>query len=206
MSKVISSISYDQTEILASIIKLHCPNGIEVDPTFSTGRFYKDLPMPKFKFDISPQFPDVTKTDCRNLPFNDETVESIIFDPPFIVGVSSTGQSTGIMGSKRNFGYYKNIADLWSMYQESLIEFYSILIPKGVLVVKCQDTISCGIQYFSEYKILKEALKVGFYPKDKFILLSKTRMIGATHRTQQHARKFHSYFLVFIKMSSRAKY
>jgi hypothetical protein len=46
---------------------------------------------------------------------------------------------------------------------------------------------------------MNEAEKNGFYTKDLFILVAKTRMIGHNHKIQKHARKFHSYFLVFVK-------
>lgn len=65
--------------------------------------------------------------------------------------------------------------------------------------MKCQDTVDSCKQYFSHVEIINHASKVGFYPKDLFILLAKARIIGENHEKQQHARKFHSYFIVFLK-------
>ena len=50
------------------------------------------------------------------------------------------------------------------------------------------------------------ALNFGYYPKDKFILLAKNRIMSPNMKNQQHARKFHSYFLVFIKQKSLVNY
>ena len=36
--------------------------------------------------------------------------------------------------------------------------------------------------------------------------MAKSRLIGKHHHKQQHARKFHSYFLVFIKKPSKVIY
>jgi len=47
----VKSFSFNQTEILESIIQLHCPNGIELDMTYGNGVFYKNIPKPQFKFD-----------------------------------------------------------------------------------------------------------------------------------------------------------
>ncbi len=46
---------------------------------------------------------------------------------------------------------------------------------------------------------MNEASKLGFINKDLFILLAKNRIIGHNHGNQKHARKFHSYFIVFKK-------
>ncbi len=194
--EIIKSISYDQEEIIKWIIKLYCPDGIELDPTYSKGNFYKNIPGPAEKFDLEPQVDGVKKADCRDLPFENRSIRSIMFDPPFIGGTIGKGKK-GII--KERFGIYKNIPTLWEMYKSALEEFYRILAIDGVLIFKCQDTIESGKQYFSEYKIIKDAIEVGFYPKDKFILLAKSRLVSPSQRKQQHCRKFHSYFLVFVK-------
>jgi len=202
--EIIKSISFDQDEIIQWIIELYCPNGFELDPTYSIGNFYKKIPAPTYKFDIQPQAPDIKQADCRNLPFADASIGSIMFDPPFIASIPK-GQPTGIINQR--FGYYRNIQrELWSMYHEALREFYRLLKENGVLVFKCQDTIDSCKQYFSHVEIISYAVKLGFYPKDLFVLLAKHRIIGKTHRNQQHARKFHSYFLVFIKQNNPVRY
>ena len=200
---MIKSISYNQDEILQWIIKLYCPDGFEVDPTYSTGNFYKNIPEPKYKFDIKPQSKYVDKADCRHLPFANEAVASIMFDPPFIATTSK--KKTGII--RNRFGGYNNIPKaLWSMYHESLAEFARILRDGGVLVFKCQDAIESRKQYFSHVEIFNKAISVGFYPKDMFVLLAKSRLISPNAHNQQHARKFHSYFLVFLKQKCPVKY
>jgi hypothetical protein len=201
--EIISSISYNQEEIIKNIIKLYCPDGIECDPTFSKGVFYKNIRDPIFKFDLFPQVENVVQADCRKLPFENNSIKSIMFDPPFVGGSRKDGKP-GII--KTRFGYYKNIPILWDMYINAMKEFYRILRQDGILIFKCQDTVESGKQYLSEYKIIKEAINIGFYPKDKFILLAKTRLISPSQRKQQHCRKFHSYFLVFIKCKCKVDY
>ena len=49
--------------------------------------------------------------------------------------------------------------------------------------------------YYS--RLIAESL--GFDSLDEFILLAKNRLISGKINTQQHARSFHSYFLVFKK-------
>lgn len=203
--KIIKTISYEQTEILQDILDLYCPDGFELDPTYSKGNFYKNGVLePKYKYDINPQSELVQKADCRNLPFEDNTIENIIFDPPFIAGIQNKSDD-GIIINR--FGSFKNVSkELWSMYHDALDEFYRILKPNGILVFKCQDTIDSCKQCFSHVEIINYALKINFYPKDLFILLARSRLIGKHHHKQQHARKFHSYFIVFVKQKCPVKY
>lgn len=198
---VISTVSYDQYEIMRNIKTLFLNDeAVDCDPTYSKGVFYKEcggLPKPKLKFDLFPKTEDTLQADCRNLPLGDSSIQSIMFDPPFLVGYTKE-KPTGLVGERfHGFAYIK---DLWDFYDESLIEFQRVLKKKGVLVFKCQDTVSSGKQYLSHVHIINKAEELGFYCKDVFILLAKSRMIGHNHKNQKHARKFHSYFLVFEKL------
>lgn len=200
MKNLIKSTNYSQTEIIKDILKLHCPHGIDLDPTYSKGNFYKsgDVEQPRIKSDLIPKFDDVISSDACNLNFIDDlSLKSIMFDPPFVAGHTKQ-KPTGVIGERfHGFPYMK---DLLSWYDLCLEEFYKKLSKKGVLIFKCQDTVSSGKQYFSHVHIINKAESLGFYTKDLFVLNAKNRLIGHNHKNQKHARKFHSYFLVFIKV------
>lgn len=202
----VKSISFNQEEIIKWIIQLYCPDGFELDPTYSVGNFYKKISKPKYKFDIAPQLKEVKQANCTKLPLKDNSIKSIMFDPPFIAGIPTKTAKKSIIGSR--FGTYKSIQrkdGLWEMYRKALKEFYRILKSDGVLVIKCQDTISEGNQFLSHVELINYAYCLGFYPKDIFILLASSRIIRS-YPKQKHARKYHSYFLVFIKQKSKVKY
>lgn len=204
MKEIIKSVSYSQEEILNWIIQLYCPDGFDLDPTYSKGIFYKNIPEPRLKFDLNPQVEGVQQANCTNLPLETRSLKSIIFDPPFVGGSRKSGKP-GII--KTRFGYYPNIQTaLWGMYRKALQEFYRILRFDGILVFKCQDTIDSSKQYLSHVEIINVAVRLGFYPKDLFVLLAKQRLMSPNMRKQQHARKFHSYFLVFLKQQTPVKY
>lgn len=202
--EIIKSTSYSQEEILKWIIQLYCPDGFDLDPTYSKGVFYRNIPEPRLKFDLNPQIEGVQQADCTALPLETRSLKSIVFDPPFVAAIPKK-EATGIITTR--FGYYRNIQTaLWGMYHKALQEFYRILKLDGILVFKCQDTIDSGKQYLSHVEIINVAVRLGFYPRDLFVLLAKHRLMSPNMRKQQHARKFHSYFLVFIKQESLAKY
>ena len=142
------------------------------------------------------------------MPLEDNSINSIMFDPPFLAttGKSLTENKNNNLINKR-FGVYNNEIELHQMYKDSLKEFYRILNKNGILIFKCQDKVSSGKQYLSHVFIINEAVKLGFYPKDIFILIAKTRLVADWQlKNQKHSRKFHSYFLVFEKNNKEIKY
>lgn len=209
--QIITSINYSQTDIIQNIIQLYIPQGkIDADVTYSKGIFYKDgvIAEPQYKFDIAPQNGDTIQADCRNLPLADNSINSLIFDPPFLAtsGKSLTTQADNNLMLRR-FGYYRNEKELHKFYQDSFREFNRVLSDNGILIVKCQDKISSGKQYLSHVFIIQQAIEQDFYPEDIFILLAKSRIVADWQaRSQKHARKFHSYFIVFRKSKLKIEY
>ena len=210
VTRVIKSISYDQTEIINSILKLHVVSRkIDCDPTYSKGNLYNNtcVEPPIYKFDINP-IDGVEYGDSRNLPLCNESIECIMFDPPFLAtsGKSLLEENDNNIINKR-FGVYPSESKLHQFYIDSMKEAFKVLKNGGILIFKCQDKVSSGKQYFSHCFIKEEAEKVGFYPKDLFILLAKNRIIADWQREhQKNARKFHSYFWVFKKSKIKVAY
>ena len=207
----VKSFSYNQHQIIKWILQLHCETDIELDPTYSVGGFYKQgIKQPKFKFDIMPRKPGVVKAFAENLPIKDSTINTMIFDPPFL---ATKGKSldcplhSGQNKTVRRFGWYPSEKELFDFYSCSLSEFNRVLRPGGILIFKCQDKVSSGKQYFTHAFIMREAEKIGFYIKDLFVLLAKSRLVADWQlKNQQHARKFHAYFLVLQKSNRKIEY
>ena len=193
---MIKSVNDNQPNLIKDILALYCPNGIDLDPTYSKGNFYKSIEQPRLKSDLFPQSSDVIGSDAAQLWLEDSSISSIMFDPPFVAGHTKE-KPTGIIGER--FHGFRYVPDLWEWYDKCLTEFHRVLKKDGVLIFKCQDTISSGKQWLSHVHIINKAEEIGFYSKDLFILTAKSRIIGHNHQNQQHARKFHSYFLVLEK-------
>lgn len=193
----IKSVSHDQQEILTWIRDLYT-GAFEIDVTYGNGSFYKGRPdlMPSRMFDIEPKATEVLPFDCTALPDDAGTVSSIIFDPPFIA-TGHKRKSKGIMQSR--FSSYPTMRQLWEFYSQALHKFYFVLAPKGYAIVKCQDVVHDHKNYLSHVYLINEAERIGFYCKDIFILLASNRMTRKGQLKQEHARKYHSYFLVLQK-------
>jgi len=204
---VIKSTSYDQFEILQWILDLRKVDRFEVDLTYGRGKFYTKIPQPHLKFDRYPTEVGIVPADASRIPLADSSVGSVVFDPPFL---ATTGKSLpkkgpirsgpGSNAITRSYGRFDSEKALFSFYGEALREIHRILSTKGFCVFKIQDKTSSGKQYWSHVWAANEAEKIGFYCKDLFILLAKSRLTPAWQlANQQHARKFHSYFWLLEK-------
>ena len=196
--QLIKTTNTNQLDIIRDIQRLYVPEGFELDPTYSKGKFYEKpgVITPTHKYDLYPQRPDVLKATAEDLPFDDASINSIMFDPPFMAGYTKA-KPTGVMGER--FHGFRYVTEMWEWYDACLAEFSRILKPGGILTFKCQDTVSGGKNWFSHSYVMNCAIEKGFYPRDMFVLVAKNRMIGHNHANQKHARKFHSYFWVFEK-------
>ena len=206
---MIKSVCETNYEAIKSIMTLYEIEQFDLDCTYSTGSFYDGLPQPKIKSDLEPIGDDVILANSENLPFEDGSMKSIMYDPPFvIVGKTYKENKKGSSVIAKRFSGFGTFEELKSNYYKSLKELYRITENKGVVVMKCQDQVSGGKNYFSHILIMAMAEQIGFYNKDLFILTSKVRMnsMGGRWKKQQHARKYHSYFIVLEKRKPRVNY
>ncbi len=67
------------------------------------------------------------------------------------------------------------------------------------MVVKCQDEVSANTQRLTHVELIEHYRMLGFYAKDLFVVVRPNRPAVSRINRQEHARKNHSYFLVFIK-------
>lgn len=202
---VIRSISENQDEILQSIQDLHCEGGFDCDVTYGNGTFYKNLKQPKFCFDLEPLQPHVMKACSTQIPLPNESIKSLVFDPPFLTYVRAGRNGNGKMIMGRRFSGYWRYDELENHYQLSLSEASRVLKPKGKLVFKCQDIIHNHKMNATHFNVIKWATEYyNFRLVDLFVLAATHRMPSPNRKgKQQHARIFHSYFLVFENRANK---
>lgn len=200
---MIKSVYENQIDILKSIMTLCNIERFDVDVTYGNGMFYKEIEKPVHCFDIDPSLVD-TPASSDNLPLDDKSVSSLIFDPPFLTYVRAAREGNGNMVMAKRFGGYWKYDELEDHYKGTLIEAARVLKKKGVMVFKCQDIIHNHKMHCTHVNVINWAAE-NFRLKDLFILPAKTRMAipqqkGTKKKVQKHARIFHSYFLVLERL------
>lgn len=160
------------------------------DVTYGKGAFWKKIDLTKYDF-IGTDLKN--GIDFRNLPYNNNSLDIIVLDPPYAhnpgnMMVNSTYNNDSTKGM-----YHQDIIDL---YTDGIKEAKRVLKPNGFLLVKCQDEIKLSVQKWSHIEIYNNALNLGFYAKDLFVLHQQNKPVVQI-KTQKHARKNHSYLWVF---------
>lgn len=210
--KMVKSVYGSNHEAITNIMHLYGIEKFDLDCTYSKGNFWKDLPDPTYKTDLYPHYDHVMEADSENLPFEDKSMKSIMYDPPFVVvgsGARYKNNKTGSSIIAKRFEGYGTYEELKTNYYNTLKELYRITDDGGFVVMKCQDTVSGGKQYFSHVMVMNMAYSLGFYPRDMFVLTSNVRVNafnGTKWTKQYHARKYHSYFWVFEKVKPKVGY
>lgn len=220
---VLSAYVGDNAEVFPEVLKLHVPEGSTIaDVTFGRGAFWKRVPAGKYKVLASDltakgndgkfEFQKVTDgVDCRDLPYGDESVDCVVLDPPYMEGLfrKDTGHLAG-GGTHAAFReHYSNgqattDGPKWhdavvQLYCRAGVEAYRVLKKGGVFIVKCQDEVSANKQRLTHVEIITAYESLGLYTKDLFVVMRTNKPGVSRLKKQEHARKSHSYFLVFQK-------
>lgn len=201
---IIKSVSHTQKEIIENIIRLYIPSKkIDCDLTYSTGKMWKGLPCPPLKFDKYPQIENVRP--LAEVERMTDRVASVMVDPPFVISIGQTIDEAGKslrLGSNlisNRFSCFNSEEQMQQANAYLLSQAWRILHKNGILIYKIQDTVSSGRQIFTHLWVANHAQQIGFELVDIFILHSRQRVLSPKHQNQQHARKYHAYFLVFRK-------
>ena len=188
--------------IFPGILKLYVPKGSKVaDITYGGGVFWREVPKERyilFTSDIK------TGVDCRALPYENASLDCVVFDPPYMHTPGGTahvnhqnyenyyGNNVAANGSKKK--YHEAVLDL---YFRTAHEVHRVLRPEGIFIVKCMDEVCANQQRLTHVELINEFSKHGFIVEDLFVLLRNNRPGVSRILRQVHARKNHSYFLVF---------
>lgn len=212
---VMSASINGNSEVFPQILALHVPEGAKIaDVTFGNGVFWRNIDLSKYelvKSDIA------TGVDCRKLPYASESFDALILDPPYMEGLlrNNKAHKAGNGSFSAFRAYYSNgdeenggakwHAAVTDLYFKAGAEAYRVLKENGVLIVKCQDEVSANRQWLTHVEIINRYESMGFYTKDLFVVVRTNKAGMSRLIKQKHARKNHSYFLVFIKAPQNKK-
>lgn len=193
---VTSAISGTNAELIESVAKLWiAPGDRVVDVTVGRGVFWKNLPDQVVeKTDLA-----LDGTDCRKLPYEDQSVDVLVFDPPYQPLHGKPERKFGVGKSYRlDTSSLQTISDVLDLYREGIEEAARVVRPGGRIFVKCQDLTYNHRLHLVHLCVLRRMADAGFDLADMFVLLNTSRMPQPTKR-QQRAHRSHSYLLVGVR-------
>jgi hypothetical protein len=205
---VFSAEEGTNSDLFPQILRLYIPDGsVIADVTFGKGVFWKNVDQNKYrllKSDIS------MGVDCRDLPYESQSVDCVVFDPPYM----HTPGGTAHVNHQNYEHYYRNNAGQngsGKKYHEAVLDLYfkaareahRVLRDEGTYIVKCGDEVCANQQRLTHVELVNELTQNGFIVEDLFVLLRNNRPGVSRVIRQVHARKNHSYFLVFRKSKKK---
>ena len=206
---VFSSYVGTNDEVFPFVLSLYVEPGSTVaDVTFGNGVFWRKVPGGTYNVLAT----DLAKgVDCRKLPYESNSIDCVVFDPPYM----HTPGGTAHVNHQNYEGYYKNNqADSEKKYHDAVLDLYfsaakeawRILRDGGTYIVKCQDEVCANQQRLTHVELINELGNHGFRSEDLFVVVRNGKPGVSRLLTQAHARKNHSYFIVFIKPAGRKRW
>ena len=191
-------------DVFPQILGLYvAPQSVIADVTYGKGVFWRNIPENKYR--LLPT--DVQEgVDCRKLPYRDGEIDCVVLDPPYMHSPGGTAHNVHSAfehhyrnngtGNRTGKKYHQAVL---ALYEDAGKEAYRVLRERGVLIVKCQDEVCSNRQRFTHVEIMQAYERIGFTSEDLFVVVRKNRPGVSRTVRQVHARKNHSYFLVFWK-------
>jgi len=221
---ILSAYTADSSEVFPKILELHVPDDAKIaDVTYGKGIFWKNIDEEKYELlatdiDLEKSQKDES-VDCRDLPYDDESLDVVILDPPHIEGyyrnekkqLPGSGSHSSFRESYSNSEviessgkYHKKVLN---MYFDAGKEAYRVLKEEGILIVKIVDEVSANRQELTHIQVTNYYEdRLGFYTKDLFIQVRNTQPSINGLKNQIHARKNHSYYMVYQKTEKNKSY
>ena len=206
---VFSSYRGTNDEVFPFVLSLYVKPGCTVaDVTYGKGVFWRKVP--KDAYNVLPS-DIVSGVDCRDLPYKSSSIDCVVFDPPYM----HTPGGTAHVNHQNYEGYYKNNqANSDKKYHEAVLDLYftaareawRVLREGGIYIVKCQDEVCANQQRLTHVELINELQRYVFVAEDLFVVMRTGKPGVSRLLTQAHARKNHSYFIVFIKPKGRKRW
>lgn len=218
---IVSAHEGRNAELFPNVLDLHVPVGSKIaDVTYGKGVFWKQVPRDAYEVygsDLdSEKSPTGESVDCREAYdyWNDRDeipFDCVVLDPPYAEGFFRRNKAMMAgNGSRSSFGdaysngevmdtngskYHQAVFDL---YCQAGVEAKRMLKDDGVFIVKVQDEVSANTQELTHIQITNfYEQELDFYTKDLFVLVRSNKPAVSGMHNQVHARKNHSFFMVY---------
>ncbi len=201
---VVTAHTSGNGRVFPQILGLYVQPGSRIaDVTYGKGAFWRHVPPGLYE--VLPT--DIQDgVDCRKLPYENGSIDCVALDPPYMHSPGGSAHTAHAAfeehyrnngsGNRTEAKYHEAVL---ALYADAGREAYRVLRERGVLIVKCQDEVCSNRQRFTHVEIMQAYEAMGFVAEDLFVVVRNNRPGVSSAVRQVHARKNHSYFLVFWK-------
>ena len=189
--------------------KLGYLEGRVVDVTYGTGRFWRNFTSDTINLtasDINPPtdniewFP-VYQADFTQLPFDEASFDTVVFDPPYKLNGTSTGAGPAALDDGYGVGgAYTPVQQLNKMIYDGIVEAARVLKSGGWLLLKCQGQQSSGV-YNDQPGFFAGLAEDWFVERDRLHVVTPPRK---QPRPQKTARCNYSTLVVLQRRKRKA--
>lgn len=195
--------------VFMDILRLYVSPGAEgCDVTYGKGCFWTD--------ESRSHVGELRATDIKmgvclsSLPYEDESQDFHVLDPPYMCGFFRPKASQKAQANHSDFssryghcgtGYKGKFyhAAVEEIYSDGIREAARVLRKGGIQITKVQDEVSSHKQHLTHCHVVSEGEKSGLEVVDLFVVVRNDKPHGRRIKNQEHARKNHSFFVVFKK-------
>jgi len=212
MTPIFTSKQSHNAEVLRDILTLYATPGARIlDMTYGEGAFWRGMDTSLYQLVTNDLHkPADHHFDFRRVHLPDESFDGVILDPPYVHGGKNVHKSLADAYGLRPMGdrpdrlitdwgvtpMPMSARDITKLYKRGAAEAWRLLKPGGILVLKTQDEIESGKQVWRHFHLQH---LWGFRLIDLFVVTQIGKPL-MRHNYQKHARKNHSYFMVYQKV------
>jgi SAM-dependent methyltransferase len=189
-------------DVLPVLLGLHAVRDPEIlDCTYNRGVMWKGLDYQPVTLDVDPQFGCDYTADFRHMPFDDDSFDVIIFDPPHLPAAVASPGSSGLQRLQYGLtehGDYRQGDDIADVFVPFLAEAYRVLRRDGVVLAKIADFVHNHRYQWSHVDFIQAARDVGMTPCDVVIKADPTaaNLKSSKWVNVRHLRRAHCYWIV----------
>ncbi len=171
-----------------------------LDATVNVGRFWRGSTREIVGLDIDARFRPTVSGDNIAMPFQNACFDVVVYDPPHIPNQGQDQQKDFntrfglVLKSTRENGY--NFSHTFAPFVR---EAYRVLVTEGILFCKITDYVHNHRLQWAHVDLVQAAAAARFVPCDCIVKVRKGPIVDPKWRTAHHARRHHSYWLVFRK-------
>lgn len=186
-----SVFSGSNADLMAAVAPLYLTGSV-LDVTYGEGKWWDRFTPESF---TAHDLYKLDGVDFRALPETDGSIDTVCFDPPYVLSVGTT-DSRDIRGRFGLDGEARTLADFDALMVAGLTE--SCRVAAGWVLVKCME-FAKGHFHDPPTMVINHATSLGWHLHDRIVHHTGTGPGGHNIFDVKRARRAHSYLLVFAR-------